>query len=285
MPDQHLSIAMPVRDCGSTVGVAIRSIVDQTVEDWDLIVIDDGSTDDTLERTRSFDDDRIRVHADGRSLGLAARLNQAIELSSGDYFARMDGDDIAYPTRLERQVSLLSDDPEIDLVGTQMLVFGKGGKPSGYRPSPGGHQEICARPRAGFALAHPTWCGRRRWFERYRYDVAAVRCEDHDLLLRSYEQSRFANVPEILHGYREERIDLPKILSSRYHLVGSVVRSRGWTHRDPWIAAIEQAAKGATDAAAVAFGAESWMLGHRHRPLSAGALARWTEIWRTIDGA
>ena len=281
MPDQHLSIAMPVRDCGSTVSAAIRSIVGQTVEDWDLMVIDDGSTDDTLERTRSFEDDRIRIHSDGRSLGLAARLNQAIDLSTGDYLARMDGDDIAYPERLERQVAVLDDAPEIDLVGSQMLVFGNGGMAKGYRPCPVNHEGICARPRSGFAVAHPTWCGRRKWFEERRYDVSAVRCEDYDLLLRSYRGSRFANVPEVLLGYREERIDLRKILSSRYHLVGSVARHAG-RRGDALMCVVEQTAKGLTDSAAVVLGAESLMLRHRHRPLSADTLARWREVWRTI---
>ena len=107
MREGHVSIAMPVRDCASTVGAAIRSIVHQTIDDWDLILIDDGSTDSTLARIRSFSDDRIRVHSDGLSLGLAARLNQAIELAGGDYLARMDGDDIAYPERLERQIAVL----------------------------------------------------------------------------------------------------------------------------------------------------------------------------------
>ena len=102
MPDQHLSIAMPVRDCGSTVGA--RSAPSWTRPSR----TGTSSSSMTGPRTipsnadRSFYDDRIRVHSDGHSLGLAARLNQAIELASGDYLARMDGDDIAYPARLER---------------------------------------------------------------------------------------------------------------------------------------------------------------------------------------
>jgi glycosyltransferase involved in cell wall biosynthesis len=285
MREGHVSIAMPVRDCASTVGAAIRSILNQTVDDWDLIVIDDGSTDSTLERIRRFSDDRIRVHSDRLSLGLSARLNQAIELASGDYLARMDGDDIAYPERLERQVAVLESSPEIDLVGARMLVYGKGGRPLGYRPCPEDHEQICARPRSGFALAHPTWFGRLKWFQDHRYDVAAVRCEDHDLLLRTHRESRFANVPAILLGYREERVDLRKTLSSRYHVVGSVARySGGPMNRTTCLAALEQAAKGLTDTVAVTLGAESLILQHRRRPLPSDDLPRWEEVWRGTRG-
>jgi glycosyltransferase involved in cell wall biosynthesis len=256
--------------------------VNQTIDDWDLILVDDGSTDSTLARIRSFSDDRIRLHSDGLSLGLAARLNQAIELAGGDYLARMDGDDIAYPERLERQIAVLAESPEVDLVGARMLVFGKEGRPLGYRPCPQDHEQICTRPRSGFALAHPTWCGRLRWFQDHRYDAAAIRCEDHDLLLRSYRESRFANVPAILVGYREERVDLRKVLSSRYHLVGSVSRHAGGpTRPDTCLAALEQAAKGLTDTVAVALGAESLILRHRRRPLPSDDVSRWEEIWRT----
>lgn len=285
MFEGHISIAMPVRDCASTVGAAIRSILNQTIDDWDLIVIDDGSTDQTLERIRRFSDDRIRVHSDGLSLGLSARLNQAIELANGDYLARMDGDDIAYPERLERQVAVLEGSPAIDLVGARMLVFGKGGRPLGHRPCPEDHEQICARPRSGFALAHPTWFGRLKWFQDHRYDVAAVRCEDHDVLLRTYRESRFANVRAILVGYREERVDLRKVLSSRYHLVGSVARHAGGsTKRDTCLAALEQAAKGFTDTLAVTLGAESLILRHRRRPLPPDEVQRWSEVWSATNG-
>lgn len=285
MSEPLVTIAMPVRDCGSTVDAAVRSILNQTLDRWSLVLIDDGSTDSTLERIRAFSDERIRVYSDGRSLGLAARLNQAIELADGEYFARMDGDDIAYPERLERQVSVLDASPEIDLVGAPLLVFGVAGQPLGYRPCPQIHEEICANPRSGIALAHPTWCGRRGWFERHRYDEAAVRCEDQDLLLRSWKVSRFANVPSILLGYREERVDLRKTLLSRYKFVGSVVRDAGGMARlDPALAAIEQAAKGVADTLAVALGAESVLLKHRRRPLAAAEFPRWRKVWTGSGG-
>src|ERR1700684_499695 len=98
-----VSIGMPVYDCEKTIAVSLRSILNQTFTEWELIIIDDGSQDGTLARAREFDDPRIRIVDGQRNLGLPARLNQAVHLSGGTYFARMDGDDIAYPERIEKQ--------------------------------------------------------------------------------------------------------------------------------------------------------------------------------------
>ena len=166
-----------------------------------------------------------------------------------------------------------------------MLVFGTDGRPLGRRSCPATHEEITARPRSGFPLAHPTWLGRREWFAAYGYRAAAVRCEDQDLLLRSWRHSRFANVSTVLLGYREERIDLRKVLSSRYHYVGCVAREAGgWVRLSTCRAGSEQAAKGLADTLAVTFGMEAPVLGHRHRFLPDAELTRWQEVWRDSAG-
>ena len=99
-----VSIALTVLNAEKTLAVAIRSICDQTFEDWELIVLDDGSTDSSLSIAGRFGDPRIKVFSDGRNRGIAARLNQAMDLCRGEYFARMDADDVSsrpkeFPTR------------------------------------------------------------------------------------------------------------------------------------------------------------------------------------------
>ena len=281
MDEPAVTVAMPVKDCEATVEAAVRSILNQTYRNWRLLVIDDGSSDDTLQRVRRLTtDDRIRVRADGLSLGLAARLNQAIDLCDGVYFARMDGDDVSYPERLERQVAVLESEPELDLVGAPVIVFGTDGEVLGWRPCPMTHEEICARPRSGFGLAHPTWCGRHRWFEKHRYDRRAIRCEDQDLLRRTWRYSRFANVPQILLGYREPDVNIRKILPARLHGVGSVARDAGgWFRAETVTSAAEQTAKGLSDAVVVLLHGERLLLGHRHRPVGDGERARWEKVW------
>src|SRR5690606_319822 len=110
---------MPVFNGGPLLRVALASIVAQTFEDWELMLIDDGSTDGAVAALPQPLDARIRVLSDGTNQGLAARLNQAIAMARGPYFARMDQDDVAHPERLERQLRYMQDNPATDLLGTK----------------------------------------------------------------------------------------------------------------------------------------------------------------------
>ena len=202
--DSHplISIAMPVYNCEPTLAPAIRSILHQTFENYELLLLDDGSSDRTLEVARSFPDPRIHVFDDRSHQGLVSRLNQAIDLSRGKYFARMDGDDVSYPERLALQVEHLQQHPEIDLLGGGILVFKRDGEVLGTREVRTSHQQICRRPWAGFHLPHPTWIGKTVWFRKHHYRPDALRCEDQELLVRTHKESQFAALGEIVLGYR-----------------------------------------------------------------------------------
>ncbi len=196
-----VSIALPSFNAEKTIGDAIASILLQTFENWELLLIDDGSKDRTLEIVKCFNDPRIRIFADGMNKGLPTRLNEAIDLASGKYFARMDNDDICFPDRLQKQVDHLEAHPEIDLLGTKALAFVSPGKATGFFPFRQTHEAICSRPWNGFYLPHPTWMGKTAWFRKYRYRLVD-RAEDQDLLLRSYSESRFECLNEVLFAYR-----------------------------------------------------------------------------------
>jgi glycosyltransferase involved in cell wall biosynthesis len=282
-----VTIGLPVRGAESTLPAALASICAQSFRDWELLVVDDGSTDGTPEIVAelSRDDGRIRLIADGEQRGLPARLNQLLELARGQLFARMDADDVAYPARLERQVAFLAGNPEVDLVGCSMLVFGEGGAPRGKRPAPPSHQEIIARPRASFfPLFHPTWIGRTEWFRRYGYRTAARRCEDQDLLLRAHRRSTLANLPEILLGYREDRVRLRPTLVGRANWARCVWRARREeTMRRAFTVIAAQAGKGLLDVAAVALRAERYLLPHRAQPITGAERADWAEVWAGVQ--
>ncbi len=196
-----VSIALPAFNAEKTIGDAIASMLLQTFENWELLLLDDGSKDGTLEIAKCFNDPRIRIFADGMNKGLPTRLNEAIDLASGKYFARMDNDDICFPDRLQKQVDHLEAHPEIDLLGTKALAFVSPGKATGFFPFRQTHEAICSRPWNGFYLPHPTWMGKTAWFKKYRYRLVD-RAEDQDLLLRSYPESRFECLPEVLFAYR-----------------------------------------------------------------------------------
>lgn len=209
MPEPLVTVIMPVYNAGPYLRQAVLSIVRQTFGDWELLIIDDGSTDDAIMGITDIADHRIHVVRNPRNLGLAATLNIGIDLARGEFIARMDQDDVAYPERLERQVALLSSDPFIDLVAVRCLAISPTGEAIGLLPWAQTHEALAARPWLGFYLPHPTWMARTAWYHRHRYATPApYLCEDQELLLRSYHSSRFATIPEILFAYRvRSRID------------------------------------------------------------------------------
>ena len=217
MSDPIITIAMPFYNSAATLELSIRSLLNQSYGDFELLLCDDGSDDLGLAIARSFDDPRVICWSDGRRLRLAARLNQCIDRARGSYLARMDADDIAYPDRLARQLAFLGNHTEVDLCSAGAMVFGKQGRPL-WRFSPAlEHAAITRSPFRGFPLWHPLWMGHIEWFRRWRYEESAWLAQDQELLLRSYRLSRFANLPQVLLGYRRERVTLKKLF--RYKLL------------------------------------------------------------------
>ncbi len=221
-----ITIAMPVYNAGAYLRPAIVSILQQTIADWELLVIDDGSTDGAVDAIGDLRDSRIRILRDGRNRGLAARLNEAIDIARGRFLARMDQDDISYPERLATQLAMLEQNPELDLVVVRCLAIDAEGEAVGTMPVALTHDALCAKPWRGFYLPHPTWFGRIDWFRRHRYAAPGPYfCEDQELLLRSYRESRFASIPEILFAYRvRDRVNWDKLVKTRKTLLGLQVR-------------------------------------------------------------
>lgn len=198
-----ITVAMPVYNAGPYLRPAVLSIVGQTYTHWHLLIIDDGSTDNALETISDITDKRIHIIKDGVNKGLAARLNEAIDLAEGEYFARMDQDDISYPERFEKQVEALNADPELDLVSVKALAISESETSVGLLPFRISHEEICAHPWRGFYMPHPTWLGRTAWFKRFHYKVPqSYYSDDYELLLRAYRTSKFVCIPEVLFKYR-----------------------------------------------------------------------------------
>lgn len=281
-----VSVGMSVRNCEATLGVALQSIVQQTYPHWELWLLDDGSTDRTLSVARQFNDPRIRLITDGKKMGLAARLNQATGLAQGRYFARMDGDDICYPERFDRQVAMLGLRPDIDLLGCGSIVFNGSGQAVGKLPLRLDHAKICKRPWAGFYLAHPTWMGRTEWFKKHPYRQDALRAQDQDLLLRTHRHSHFAALPDILLGYRQESVSLSSVLRGRYYFSRALYRQMIEGHDWQLIRGLlEQPLKGLIDAFAVGTGLNYRLLRHRAMPIDEKAREDWEGVWVTVNAA
>jgi Glycosyl transferase family 2 len=212
-----ITIAMPFFNSARTLELAIRSLLHQSYGDFELLLCDDGSSDRSSDIARSFDDPRIITWSDGHRRRLASRLNECIDRAQGTYFARMDADDIAYPDRLACQMAFLITHPHVDLCGGNALVFGKGGEPLWRFAPPAEHADIARTPLRGIPVWHPTWMGRIEWFRHWRYHESATLAQDQELLLRSYPDSCFANLPQVLLAYRLERLSMRKLF--RYKLL------------------------------------------------------------------
>jgi glycosyltransferase involved in cell wall biosynthesis len=218
-----ITVAMSVRNVETTIERALRSLISQTYTNWELRLIDDGSTDATRARVAQIEDPRITLITHDRSAGLATRLNEAMAAANGPYIARMDGDDFCYPERFARQVAHLEANPSIDLLGTGAIAFRDSGHPIGKFTQPAAHEDICAKPYLGFPVPHPTWMGRTSWFRRFPYDPTALRAQDQTLLLSAYQSSRFANLPEILFAYSQDIPTPQSISGGRWHTTRALI--------------------------------------------------------------
>lgn len=203
MKNQLITLALPCYNAEKTIVDCIRSVLAQTYSCWELLVMDDGSTDDTLSLVLQFPDDRIRLHTDGQNRGRSHRLNQAARLAQGYYFARMDADDIMFPQRLEKQLNHLENNADIDLIGAGVVSIGNDLRCHGLRLAP---EKVSDPYRIlrGEVLYHPTVMGRTDWFCRNPYDENYRYSEDFALWAQSARQLKIANIQEPLLFYREK---------------------------------------------------------------------------------
>ena len=197
-----VTIGIPFLNARCCLADAVRSVFAQTHDDWELLLIDDGSADGSLDVVRQLDDPRVRVLSDGSGRGLCARLNQIASLAQGAYMARMDADDLMHPERIERQLEFLRANPNIDLIDTATFTVDDELTPLGIR----GDRPLDSRPEAVLRdglLIHPTVMGRAEWFRSNPYDPVYVRAEDRELWIRTCATTTFARLCEPLFFYRE----------------------------------------------------------------------------------
>lgn len=210
-----ITIALPAYNAEKTIHAAINSIVSQTYENWELILIDDGSTDSTVEIASKFKDSRIVIISDGQNKGISTRLNQAVNMAKGMYFCRMDADDISFSNRLERQVEFLEENSRVDVVASSIVIFSNDGSLNGVVEVQASHEAICKHPWRGFYFPHPTWMGKTEWFKRHGYNPLANGAEDQLLLYSTFRNSYFAGITDVLLGYREDSRNFKKMLQRR----------------------------------------------------------------------
>lgn len=203
MSTPEISVLLPVYNCEKYIGLAIQSMLDQTFTNFELIILNDGSTDNTLAEINKFNDKRI-VLLDKVNEGITATLNKGIDVAKGKYIARMDGDDISMPERLQKQYDFMETHPDITLTDTLVIKIDEEGKETKkeFRESFENWKDYKKKFIRGTDIFHPTIMIKGNVLRKYRY--TAKYYEDYFLfLLLINDGHKFYKIPEYLLCYRE----------------------------------------------------------------------------------
>ena len=196
-----VTVLMPVYNAGQFVAQTVDSVLAQTFGDFDFLIINDGSTDRSLEILESYAnrDDRIRLISRPNT-GYVAALNEGLGLARGELIARIDADDLADPRRLELQVARMFQEPQLVALGSNAHAMDQDSRMLGDYDVPLTHEEIeAAHLRGSSSIHHPAVMLRANAVKRVGgYRTELMPCEDFDLWLRLGEVGRLANLPEKL---------------------------------------------------------------------------------------
>jgi glycosyltransferase involved in cell wall biosynthesis len=198
----EITVLMPVHNGEAFVREASESILSQTFQDLELLVIDDASTDRTVKILESLNDSRVRIIKSRERLRFSGALNLGIEQATGAFLARMDGDDISLPSRLALQHDYMRTHPKVGLCGGLATTFGMR-EGLFFRP-PLSYGEILSYMLFDCPFVHPTVMFRRDVMERHRlrYDPTYCPTDDYELWRRAARLFPVANINQVLLRYR-----------------------------------------------------------------------------------
>ncbi|WP_299176613.1 glycosyltransferase family 2 protein [uncultured Chryseobacterium sp.] len=195
----EVTIAIPFYNAEKYFEQAILSVLSQTFTDFTLLLIDDGSTDSSMKIAQKYQaDKRVVIISDGKNLNLGYRLNEIPYITETEYLARMDADDIMHPQRIEKQLKILKENPDIDVLGSNAFSIDENNNVVGKRMDIPEDSLISVN-----TFIHPTIMAKTKWFKDNPYDINAVRIEDSELWLSTNDQYTFKTMGEPLLFYRE----------------------------------------------------------------------------------
>lgn len=199
-----VSIITSVYNCEDYVHEMIDSILNQTYSDWEMIIIDDASTDNTWEKVSQYNDHRIIKIRNNNNVGLTINLNKALSICRGDYIVRIDGDDIACSERLEKQVKYMDEHSDVVLSGGWMQSFGNA---HGIFRSALEDDILKINLLFNAIMFHPTFIIRKECLEsnKIKYNEQLRYAQDYNLEYQLGQVGKLANIPEIVMKYRIHR--------------------------------------------------------------------------------
>jgi glycosyltransferase involved in cell wall biosynthesis len=198
----RVTVFMPVYNREQTLRAAIDSVLGQTYGDFELLLVDDGSKDTSVEIVRSYADPRVRLVVHEQNQGIPKTRNHGLELARGELLAILDSDDVANRKRLACQVEFLDRNPDIAAVGSWLTKIDARGRTRGFMVRPTHPDDVRAHILFVSCFKNPAMMARTDVLRRYGYREEFVYCQDIDLWGRISEQHRLANLPRFLTRYR-----------------------------------------------------------------------------------
>lgn len=219
-----ISVILSTYNNEESIFDCIRSILNQTYNNFELIIINDCSTDNTKKIIESFNDKRIILLENHKNIGRSASRNLGIAKAKGKYIAIIDGDDIALPKRFEVQIKYLENNPSIDLVASNVIYLNENRVLGASKLKLHENSILNFYLRAS-EMPHPTWMGKKNFFLKFKYDSRMDKSEDSDLIFRARVTSKYKLLKDKLVFYRvPENIDIHYKLIQIYLLFLSRVK-------------------------------------------------------------
>ncbi|WP_291592385.1 glycosyltransferase family 2 protein [Bacteroides sp.] len=218
-----ISVILPVYNCEDYIYESVQSILEQTFEDFELLIINDGSTDESKQIILSLDDKRIRYLENRTNQGLIKTLNKGLYFSKGAFIARMDADDLCVNTRFQMQLEYFRQERNVDILGTNQYIIGTNERILHQSNNEENKVRLLLQP----AVAHSSVMIKRQALIRNKlyYDKAALYAEDYKLWIDSSLCGlSIQNLPEYLCGYRIHENQISKIQSHIQKMITDEIR-------------------------------------------------------------
>ncbi|MDI1256466.1 MAG: glycosyltransferase family 2 protein [Flavobacterium sp.] len=224
-----ISVLMPVYNCELYVKEAVQSILNQTFTDFELLIIDDASTDKTVNIIKEFNDSRINLIEKQINSGYTESLNYGLSIANGTYIARMDGDDISLAERFEKQLAFLDTNPDVILCGSWYSIINS----DDVIALPENHEAIKIGLLQNCCIGHPTVMIRSNSLNEndIKYNPEKEPAEDYDLWVRLLSIGKLHNLPEVLLNYRIHNVQVSQkrseqqqasSLTTKFNLLGKL---------------------------------------------------------------
>jgi glycosyltransferase involved in cell wall biosynthesis len=226
-----VSVLMPTFNAEKYLALAVRSILKQTFKDFEFLIVDDGSTDQTTSIIEKFKDPRIRLVRRTHQ-GLVSTLNFGLRESRGEYLARMDADDISAPDRFKQQVRFLDNHPNYALVGTTIEAIDLEGRKVAVYPEPVESTDIVRGLTIRNVFSHGSIMARRKVLAEFGgYDQSARHAEDYDLWTKIARKYPVANLPDRLYFWRVNPTGVSLTKTGEQRKLSSKIADREWNYR------------------------------------------------------